>query len=174
MYFKQQCIFVAVTKSIIQKNSLIIEPHLLLFHRNTNLIPFSGPVLIGGGLMTILFSLEVLYFPHFFKLDTGKTIQAIQKTQIAQLKGKKLNLLQVCFRLHRANKRVLDPDLDNLINPHEVAFPFNFELYFLSKVKHWMDPEIIPYGWGLFREDEEVRRPKSGLCHNLNLPSYPV
>ena len=86
MYFKQQCIFVAVTKSIIQKNSLIIEPHLLLFHRNTNLIPFSGPVLIGGGLMTILFSLEVLYFPHFFKLDAGTIIQAIQKPQIAQLK----------------------------------------------------------------------------------------
>ena len=31
MYFKQQCIYVAVTKSIIQKNSLSIEPHLLLF-----------------------------------------------------------------------------------------------------------------------------------------------
>merc|ERR1712037_833207 len=51
------------------------------------------------------------------------------------------NLTQVCFRLHWANKRVLDPDLDNLINPHEV--------------KHWMDPEIIPFGWGLFKEEEE-------------------
>jgi len=35
-----------------------------------------------------------------------------------------------------------DPELDNLINPHEV--------------KHWMDPALIPYGWGLFSEGEEV------------------
>ena len=121
--------------------------------------------------MTILFSLEVLYFPHFFKLGAGKIRHAIKKKPNCPIERSNQNLLQVCFRLHRANKRVLDPDLDNLINPHEVVFPFNFELYFLSKVKHWMDPEIIPYGWGLFREDEEVRRPKSGLCHNLNLPS---
>ena len=26
----------------------------------------------------------------------------------------------MCIRLHQANKRVVDPDLDNLINPHEV------------------------------------------------------
>ena len=25
------------------------------------------------------------------------------------------------------------------------------------QVKHWMDPQIIPYGWGLFSEGEEVR-----------------
>ena len=29
-----------------------------------------------------------------------------------------------------------DRDIDNLANPHEV--------------KHWMDPKLIPYGWGLF------------------------
>jgi len=49
---------------------------------------------------------------------------------------------EVCIRLHQANKRVVDPDLDNRINPHEV--------------KHWIDPRIIPYGWGLFSEAEEV------------------
>ena len=27
---------------------------------------------------------------------------------------------------------------------------------FLDQVKHWMDPQIIPYGWGLFSEGEEV------------------
>ena len=73
-----------------------------------------------------------------------------------------LNLIQVCFRLHRANKRVLDPELDNLINPHEVTFSlkpvFNLE-FFPCKVKHWMDPEIIPFGWGLFKEEEEVGKP---------------
>ena len=47
--------------------------------------------------------------------------------------------VEICIRLYKAKKRVQDPDLDNLINPHEV--------------KHWMDPKIIPYGWGLFRED---------------------
>ena len=47
--------------------------------------------------------------------------------------------LEICVRLHKAIKRVQDPDLDNLINPHEV--------------KHWMDPKIIPYGWGLFKEE---------------------
>ena len=24
------------------------------------------------------------------------------------------------------------------------------------QVKHWMDPQLIPYGWGLFSEKEEV------------------
>ena len=43
--------------------------------------------------------------------------------------------LEICLRLYKANKRVQDPDLDNLTNPHEV--------------KHWMDPKIIPYGWGM-------------------------
>ena len=67
-----------------------------------------GPVLIGAGFMTIMFSVEI------------------------------------CVRLDRAKKRVKDPDLDNLINPHEV--------------KHWMDPKLIPYGWGLFKEDEEIEK----------------
>ena len=30
--------------------------------------------------------------------------------------------------------------MDNSKNPHEV--------------KHWMDPKIIPYGWGQFEESE--------------------
>merc|ERR1719278_1299695 len=65
-----------------------------------------GPVLIGGGVMTVFFSVEV------------------------------------CYRLYMANKRVLDPDLDKIVNPHEV--------------KHWMDPQLIPFGWGLFKDEEEV------------------
>ena len=27
---------------------------------------------------------------------------------------------------------------------------------FPAQVKHWMDPALIPYGWGLFSEGEEV------------------
>ena len=48
--------------------------------------------------------------------------------------------VEICVRLYKAKKRVQDPDLDNLTNPHEV--------------KHWMDPRIIPYGWGLFKDEE--------------------
>jgi hypothetical protein len=50
--------------------------------------------------------------------------------------------LEVCLRLHKETKREQDPDLDNLTNPHEV--------------KHWVDPKIIPFGWGLFVENDEV------------------
>jgi hypothetical protein len=25
-----------------------------------------------------------------------------------------------------------------------------------SQIKHWMDPRIIPYGWGQFSQDEEI------------------
>ena len=67
-----------------------------------------GPVLIGAGFMTIMFSVEI------------------------------------CVRLYRNKKRVQDPDLDNLVNPHEI--------------KHWVDPKLIPYGWGLF--DEEMEKVK--------------
>ena len=33
-------------------------------------------------------------------------------------------------------RRMQDRDIDNITNPHEV--------------KHWMDPKLIPYGWGMF------------------------
>jgi hypothetical protein len=59
--------------------------------------------------------------------------------------------VEVCFRLYRETKRETDPDLDNLTNPHEV--------------KHWMDPKIIPFGWGLFGEKDEVIIIDTGLDH---------
>ena len=40
------------------------------------------------------------------------------------------------LRLRVSLRRMQDRDIDNLSNPHEV--------------KHWMDPKLIPYGWGLF------------------------
>ena len=52
--------------------------------------------------------------------------------------------LEICLRLFKANKRVQDPDLDNLTNPHEV--------------KHWMDPNLIPYGWGVFGKWDRVEQ----------------
>ena len=59
--------------------------------------------------------------------------------------------LEICLRLYKANKRVQDPDLDNLTNPHEV--------------KHWMDPNIIPYGWGVFnKRDHEEQGERSPSC----------
>ena len=57
--------------------------------------------------------------------------------------------VEVCLRLYRETKRETDPDLDNLTNPHEV--------------KHWMDPKIIPFGWGLFGEQDEVIIIETGL-----------
>ena len=55
------------------------------------------------------------------------------------------------MRLYKANKRGQDPDLDNLTNPHEV--------------KHWMEPNIIPYGWGMFnKRDHEEQEEGSRSC----------
>ena len=76
------------------------------------MVLYTGPVLVAGGVMTIMCSLEV------------------------------------CIRLYRETKREVDPDLDNLTNPHEV--------------KHWMDPKIIPFGWGLFWEKDEVIAVEAG------------
>ena len=35
------------------------------------------------------------------------------------------------------------------VNPHEV--------------KHWMDPDIIPFGWGLYEDGDEPGKPDKGL-----------
>merc|ERR1719458_455438 len=86
----------------------LLVVHQMYEEENSHIRPFIviGPVLIGGGIMTALFSLEV------------------------------------CHRLYVSKKRILDPEVESLVNPHEV--------------KHWMDPQLIPYGWGLFSEKEEV------------------
>merc|ERR550517_19749 len=44
--------------------------------------------------------------------------------------------IEICMGLSNSLKRMQDRDIDNLTNPHEV--------------KHWMDPKLIPYGWGMF------------------------
>ena len=54
----------------------------------------------------------------------------------------------LCLTIEQFEK-VLDPDLDNIANPHEV--------------KHWMDPRLIPFGWGLFDIDDEVIVIERGL-----------
>jgi len=50
--------------------------------------------------------------------------------------------IEVCVRLFVSKRRTADPELDNLVNPHEV--------------KHWMNPELIPYGWGFFAEGKGI------------------
>ncbi|XP_023340095.1 uncharacterized protein LOC111710259, partial [Eurytemora carolleeae] len=50
--------------------------------------------------------------------------------------------IEICIRLSKNNKRTTDPELDKLVNLHEI--------------KHWMDPILIPFGWGLFEEGDEV------------------
>ena len=64
---------------------------------------------------------------------------------------------EVCLRLYKKTKKVLDPDLDNIANPHEV--------------KHWMDPKLIPFGWGLFEVDDEIIVIEKGNNDNENLPT---
>ena len=49
--------------------------------------------------------------------------------------------LEVCVRLNKAKQWVQDSKLDSLINLHEV--------------RHWMDPDLIPFGWGLFKEEKD-------------------
>ena len=54
-----------------------------------------------------------------------------------------------------------DRDIDNLANPHEV--------------KHWMDPKLIPYGWGLFEgldDNAELGEKKIFLQHNIHHSSH--
>jgi hypothetical protein len=41
------------------------------------------------------------------------------------------------------------------VNPHEV--------------KHWIDPNIIPYGWGLFKEEDEVKVEDKGQDTGQNI-----
>lgn len=63
--------------------------------------------------------------------------------------------VEVCVRLVKAKRRVQDPELDNLVNLHEV--------------KHWVDPNIVPYGWGLYTEgsDEVLAVDIAGSNHQL-------
>ena len=68
--------------------------------------------------------------------------------------------LEVCIRLYKEKKRVQDPDLDNLRNPHEV--------------KHWMDPKIIPYGWGMFGEKADIVEPIEGSPSCVMIPILSV
>ena len=58
----------------------------------------------------------------------------------------------------QANKRELDPELDNLTNPQVMKCTFKFSNIKISsskqEVKHWIDPKIIPYGWGSFDQKQ--------------------
>jgi hypothetical protein len=46
------------------------------------------------------------------------------------------------------------------VNPHEV--------------KHWIDPNIIPYGWGLFKEEDEVKVEDKGQDTGQNIGKVSV
>merc|ERR550532_2713923 len=70
--------------------------------------------------------------------------------------------VEVCVRLRKNAKRVKDPEIDKLKNLHHI--------------KHWMPPELIPYGWGhsgaesggdlkeaiVFDESAELARSRGG------------
>jgi hypothetical protein len=55
--------------------------------------------------------------------------------------------IEICIRLRTSLKRIQDRDIDNNSNPHEV--------------KHWMDPKLIPYGWGMFEGLNNGDEPKN-------------
>jgi len=73
--------------------------------------------------------------------------------------------IEVCVRLFVSKRRTADPELDNLVNPHEV--------------KHWMNPELIPYGWGFFAEGKGIvdlsdrGRVGAGVGAGADIGSFP-
>ena len=50
---------------------------------------------------------------------------------------------EMCIRLRKQVKRVMDPSLLKTSNLHEV--------------KHWIEPELISFGWGQFDYQEEAK-----------------
>lgn len=53
-----------------------------------------------------------------------------------------LVFLDICCRLASNLKRVQDPEVDKVDNLH--------------LIKHWMEPELIPFGWGHQEDPESV------------------
>lgn len=47
--------------------------------------------------------------------------------------------IEVCMRLQRNSSRVQDPEIDKITNLHHI--------------KHWIEPELIPFGWGQEEDD---------------------
>ena len=52
-------------------------------------------------------------------------------------------MMEICVRLRKQIKRVMDPSLLKTSNFHEV--------------KHWVEPELISFGWGQFDYQEEAK-----------------
>lgn len=69
-----------------------------------------------------------------------------------------ISTAETCVRLGNAKKRVQDPEIDNISNLH--------------LIKHWIEPEIIPFGWGHNDSSVEVEFDratlKSGEVHSGN------
>jgi len=51
--------------------------------------------------------------------------------------------LELVFRLRKQIRRVMDPSLLKTKNYHEV--------------KHWIEPELVSFGWGQYDFNEETK-----------------
>ena len=51
--------------------------------------------------------------------------------------------MEICIRLRKQVKRVMDPSLLKTSNFHEV--------------KHWIEPELVTFGWGQYDFQEEAQ-----------------
>ena len=54
-----------------------------------------------------------------------------------------MSSMELIIRLRKQINRVMDPNLLKTNNFHEV--------------KHWVEPELISFGWGQFDMDEEAK-----------------
>ena len=57
--------------------------------------------------------------------------------------GLGVSSMELIMRLRKQIKRVMDPNLLKTNNFHEV--------------KHWIEPELISFGWGQFDMEEEAK-----------------
>jgi len=113
------------------RNRRLMDKKLILF-------------LVGLGLLLILVGGGVLVLNVFYQQQLAPVRPFIVIGPVLAGAGlfSLLFSVEVCVRLRRSQQRVQDPDLDNLVNIHEI--------------KHWIEPRYIPFGWGLFKENKEL------------------
>ncbi|CAB4068658.1 unnamed protein product [Lepeophtheirus salmonis] len=77
--------------------------------------------------------------------------------------------IEVCVRLIRSIKREKDPEIDEIENVHHI--------------KHWVHPELIPFGWGhrdtkecsLSKAIVEISTDNKPVCHSgINPPELTI
>ena len=123
-----------------------------------------GPVLIGGGVMTVFFSVEVRKKGHWQIFRFPKNFLNISKVCCARFVIDSTWPTSECWTLTWTRLSILMRLRIFLVMMISFSFSsFLSKCGLLQKVKHWMDPQLIPYGWGLFKEEEEVRKDSNNV-----------